>query len=143
MRGTVIAALRGPVSAYVRKRVTELLDARRVVVWYDPDQVFDSLLDRWEQSDCVVISAVASGLRARRAADEAYRRIDEADPPAEGRKNVLVYVPSARGASPEERQADPFEGLARCGAAFGAIEAERLEGLARLALPDHEAEITR
>ncbi|MBI2940593.1 MAG: PglZ domain-containing protein [Chloroflexi bacterium] len=133
----------GPVSAYVRERIAELLDKRRVVVWYDPNRDFAVLVDHLDLPDGGAISATGSRLRARREAEAVYRRLDEAGGSPEARRNLLIYVPAARGATPEQQQQDPFEGFARCGATFGAQEAERLLSLAQLALPDHAGEIAR
>lgn len=132
-----------PVSQYVCQRVADLLDERRVVVWYDSERVFEGLLDDLRRPGRVVVSASGSTLRARRHADAAYRRLDDADGSSETPRCVLIYVPAGRGTTAEAQQADPFEALARCGAPFGAGEAEGLRGLAHLALPAHDAEIDR
>jgi PglZ domain len=54
-----------------------------------------------------------------------------------------VYVPAARRSTVEERQHDPFECFACCGAAFGDQEGEQLRALALEALPNQAAEIDR
>ncbi|MBI3970177.1 MAG: PglZ domain-containing protein [Chloroflexi bacterium] len=105
--------------------------------------MFKTLLARLARPDRVLVSAGESLLRARREADAAYRRLDEADGVNGARRNLLVYVPVARGRTPEEQQVDPFEAFARCGAVFGDHEGERLASLAQQALPDHAAEIAR
>lgn len=133
----------GPISRFIRERLADLLNTRRVVVWYDAEGAFRALAGNLDLPGCVVVSATDSALRARREAEAVYRRLDEPDGSAEARRNLLVYVPAPRGASPEDQQQDPFEGLARCGVAFGAQEAETLHSLALLALPDHAAEINR
>ena len=84
----------------------------------------EGLLERLRQPGCVVVSAAGSTLRARRQADATYCRIEGADGSAESRSNVLIYVPAARGATPEQQQQDPFEAFARCGAAFGDHEGQ-------------------
>lgn len=137
------ASQRGPVSSYVKKRLADLLDARRVVVWYDPEGAFGDLIKNLDLPNCTIVSAASSRLRARREAEAAYRRLEEPDGGPEARRNLLIYVPGPRGSTPEQQQQDPFEGFARCGAAFGDGEAERLVSLAQLALPDRREEIAR
>ena len=133
----------GPVSTHARKRLADLLDSRRVVVWYDPEGAFRDLLRNLDLPNCTVVSAADSPLRARREAEAVYRYLDEPDSGPAARGNLLIYVPRARGSTPEQRQQDPFEGFARCGAAFGDAEAERLLSLAQVALPEQREEIAR
>jgi len=137
------ASERGPVSSFVRHRLGALLDERRVVVWYDPDSAFADFVRDLQLPRCVIVDAGESALRARRAAEAIYRRLDEADAGPEGRQNLLIYVPRPRGTTPEQQQSDSLEGFVRCGAAFGAAEAEQLLSLAQLALPNQRNEIAR
>lgn len=133
----------GPVSTHVRARLAERLNSRRVVVWYDAQRSFSALLDALDLPGTVVVSATGSALRARRDAEAAYRRLNCGDGSPGSGANLLVYAPSARGLTPEQRQHDPFEGFACCGAAFGDQEGERLQALALEALPARRAEIVR
>jgi len=133
----------GQVTAYIHDHIRDLLDEHRVVVWYDPEGVFSEFINQLELQRCVIVSAVVSRLRARRAADAVYRRLNEGDGSLEARNNLLIYIPAARGVTPEEQQRDPFEGFARCGAVFGDQEGENLLSLAQLALPDRAGEIVR
>ncbi len=133
----------GPVSAYVRNRIHDLLDDHRVVVWYDPEGAFSEFINQLELQGCMIVSAVDSRLRARRAAEAVYRWLNEGDGSPEAGKNLLIYISAARGATPEEQQQDPFEGFARCGTVFGDQEGEHLQSLAQLALPDRAQEIAR
>src|ERR1700694_2305363 len=106
----------GPVSAYIAKRLGDLLDDRRVVVWYDPEKAFADLLGNLGIANCVMVSAAASLLRSRRGAEAVYRHLDDPNGGPKARKNVLIYVPHPRGSTAEQQQRDPFEGFARCGA---------------------------
>jgi hypothetical protein len=133
----------GPVSAYVRNCIHNLLDEYRVVVWYDPEGAFSVFINQLALQGCVIVSAVDSKLRARRASEATYRWLNEGDGSLGVRNNLLIYIPSARGATPEEQQRDPFENFARCGAIFGDQEGEHLLSLAQLALPERAKEITR
>lgn len=133
----------GPVSAYIRNRIRDLLDEHRVVVWYDPEGAFSDFINQLALPGCEIVSAINSRLRARREAEAAYRLLNEGDGSSESGNNLLIYIPAARGATPEEQQQDPFEGFARCGAVFGDQEGEHLLSLAQLALPDRAKEIAR
>lgn len=137
------ALQRGSVSTYVRACLEARLNERRVVVWYDSDGAFVALAGALDLPDTVVVSAAASMLRARRAAEEVYRRLNDGDGSPESKRNLLIYVPHARGMTAEAQQQDPFEGFACCGATFGAHEGERLMALAQGALPAQAAEIAR
>jgi hypothetical protein len=133
----------GPVSAHVRARLMNRLQSRRVVVWYDPQLSFVGLMDAIDLPGTVLVSAAESGLRARRDAEAAYRRLNCGDGSPGSDANLLIYVPLARGLTPEQRQHDPFEGFACCGDAFGDQEGEYLQALALEALPGQRAEIVR
>ncbi len=133
----------GPVSAFVRNLIHDLLDEHRVVVWYDPEGAFSEFINQLALQGCVIVSAIDSRLRARRAAEAAYRLLNEGDGSPEARNNLLIYIPAARGATPEEQQQDPFEGFSRCGTVFGDQEGEHLPSLAQLALPDRAEGIAR
>lgn len=121
----------------------ERLNSRRVVVWYDPQRSFITLLDALDLPSAVVVSAANSALRARRDAEAVYRRLNCGDGSPDSGANLLVYVPSARGLTTEQRQHDPFEGFACCGDAFGDQEGEFLQALALEALPGQRDEILR
>ena len=135
------APLSNPVSAFVRDRLAALLDRRRVVVWYDAERAFGDLIDGLDLPGCTLVRVGASALQARREAEAAYRRLDESDGSPAARGNLLIYLPAARGQTPEEQQQDPFEAFARCGEAFGDQDGERLQALAELALPQRAGEI--
>jgi hypothetical protein len=138
-----VAAQLGPVSAHVRARLAHMLDQRRIVVWYDAEQAFgDAFLSRADIPNSNLVSASKSVLKARREAERIYRQLDQPGQ-AGNSQNLLIYVPSARGNSPEAQQADPFEAFARIGAAFGDDESERLESLARVALHDRLSDVER
>ena len=100
----------GPVSAYVRKRIHELLDEHRVVVWYDPEGAFSEFINQLALQGGMIVSAVDSRLRARRAAEAVYRRLNEANGSLEARKNLLIYLRCA-GSYAGGAAAGSFRGL--------------------------------
>jgi hypothetical protein len=130
--------------AHINKRLIDLLQERRVVVWYDGEQAFAELAASFAAAGCVVVSAAESRLRARRRADEVLARMNDTLQPAQQKNaNLLIYVPWARRAPDEERCQDPFEGFASLGTAFGDKESERFQSLARQAMPARISEIDR
>ena len=130
-------------TSHLNKRLIDLLEEYRIVVWYDREDAFKEFAAAFRAPGCKVVLATASTLRARRDAESVYAKMNESDNHAESRANLLLYVPLARGATPEARQRDPFEVFALSGCAFGDNEAELLQSLARQAMPDHVSAIDR
>lgn len=134
------------VSTYVADRLTDLLNERRVVVWYDPARVFAKgdapfLMDRIEaQGLADIVDATHSALLARKFVDETLARMNE---PGTPRRCLLIYVPATRPVGERDRMRDPFESFAVLGAAFGDTEGQSLRALARAALPGKVPEIER
>lgn len=130
-------------SKYVRKSLTQLLNDKRIVVWYDPDREFRDFVRSFQAPNCEILSASDSVLKTRRRADEVYRLMNESDDPAEAGRNLLIYIPYQRGVKEEEKMRDPFEVYAIAGAAFGDTEDQKMESLARQAMPEKAEEISR
>ena len=130
-------------SAFLHKRLVDLLNERRVVVWYDAEKDFAAFAATVNAPNCEMLSAEASVLKTRRRADEVYRLMNESEDPAERDRCLLIYIPHRRGATEDEKMRDPFEVYAMAGAAFGDTEDQRMESLARQAMPEKAEEITR
>ena len=130
-------------TAFLHKKLVDLLAEHRIVVWYDAAGDFKEFADQFSAPNCTVLSAAESTLRARREADEIYRLMIDSDDPAEARRNLLIYNPRPRGSGVEAKRRDLFEVFAEIGTAFGDTEDQRLESLARQAMPEMAAEITR
>lgn len=130
-------------TAFLHKKLADLLEDRRIVVWYDAEGDFRDFIAAFDAPNCEVISAAESTLKARRRADEIYRLMNESDDPAEAGRNMLIYVPRRRGATEDEKMRDPFEVYALVGAAFGDTEDQKIESLARAAMPEKAEEIRR
>lgn len=131
------------VSRHITEMITERLDARRIVVLYDPDRVFRGLFEALDIEALIRVDAGASVLRARREADRAFRTLldpESLEPPG---PKLLIYVPWERGKEEETRREDPFEAFALVGAAFGGEGHERLPSLARKVLTGRDAEVDR
>lgn len=131
------------VSAHIRKRLADLLEEKRIVVWYDGEGALREVLSGFAPPGCRVVQAAPSPLRARREAEAIACRINDSRHAAEKGCNLLVYVPWERGQTEEAQIQHPFEGLALQGVAFGDKDGEKLHSLARQAMPDRIPEIDR
>jgi hypothetical protein len=103
-------------AAYLLKRIIQLLNDRRIVVWYDAEGDFGNLIRSGQSglSNTDIIDTRESLLEARR-----------------------------RGVTEEEEMRDPFEVFALAGSLFGDTEDQKMESLARQAMPQKSDEITR
>jgi len=130
-------------TSFLHKKLIDLLGDRRIVVWYDAERDFKSFAAEFTAPNCEVLSAEASVLKTRRRADEIYRLMNESENPSERDRCLLIYIPHRRGAGEEEKMRDPFEVYAMAGAPFGDSEDQKIESLARQAMPGKADEITR
>ena len=130
-------------TSHLTRHLLDLLEAHRIVVWYDREDAFGDFAGAFQAPACRVVMATESTLRARREAESVYRKMNESSDHAAARANMLIYLPRLRGPIPEARQRDPFEVFALAGTAFGDGEAELLHSLARQAMPEHVSEIDR
>lgn len=130
-------------TSFLHKKIVDLLGDRRIVVWYDAEGDFKSFAAEFNAPNCEVLSAEASVLKTRRRADEIYRLMNESENPSERDRCLLIYIPRRRGAGEEEKMRDPFEVYAMAGAAFGDTEDQKIESLARQAMPQKADEIAR
>jgi len=131
-------------SGYMHKRLAELLDEKRVVVWYDGEHVFEEVATNLKARNCLIVSAASSRLVARKRADEILSSINNPTAgPAARDGNLLIYAPWERESDDHQRCEDPFESFAVIGAAFGDKDGDKFQSLARMALPARAAEIDR
>lgn len=130
-------------TSFLHKKLVDLLNDRRIVVWYDAEGDFKTFAASFNGPNCEVLSVEASVLKTRRRADEVYRQMNESENPAERDRCLLIYIPRRRGATEDEKMRDPFEVYAMAGAAFGDTEDQKIESLARQAMPQKAEEITR
>jgi hypothetical protein len=135
--GTLFEGHTVSLTAYLRKRLLDLLDEKRVLVWYDAEQAFGEVARTFTAPNNKVVLVGESRLRARRQAYEVFCMRNDASQPSQLKNgSLLIYCPWARGGTDEERCQDPFEGFDRMGAAFGDKEAETFQSLARQAMPE-------
>mgnify|MGYP000846792750 FL=1 len=130
-------------TSFLHKKLVDLLSDRRIVVWYDAEGDFKSFAAELTAPNCEVLSVEASVLKTRRRADEIYRLMNESENPSERDRCLLIYIPRRRGAGEAEKMRDPFEVYAMAGAPFGDAEDQKIESLARQAMPGKADEITR
>ena len=130
-------------TSFLHKKLVDLLNDRRIVVWYDAEGDFKAFAAAFNGPNCEVLSAEASVLKTRRRADEVYRLMNESENPAERDRCLLIYIPRRRGATEDDKMRDPFEVYAMAGAAFGDTEDQKIESLASQAMPQKAEEITR
>lgn len=131
------------VSAYIHRQLVDLLENRRVVVWYDSEGVFHEWASRFAAPNCIVVDTSSSILQSRREADRICKGLNDAEDAELRHKHLLVYCPKPRSVTDDDRCQEPFEVFAVVGAAFGDKEAETLQSLARQAMPDRANEIDR
>jgi hypothetical protein len=127
-----------PVTDLILSEVTDLLNERSVVVWYDPQQELSAAFEVLQKLNLERIDARPSLLRARQAADRHWNLLA-----ATPSRWMVIYVPWERGATEEARVREPFEAYACIGAAYGVDPAQQLESLARKAMPHRKVEIDR
>ena len=58
--------MHSPVRSHVLQQLSDLLEDRRVVVWYDPHQDFASLFEGFQRVGLETVDARGSSLKARR-----------------------------------------------------------------------------
>lgn len=132
-------------TSFLHKKLADLLGDRRIVVWYDAEGDFADFVrsGQWSLPNTEIIDTRESVLKARRRADEVYRRMNESEHPAARDRCLLLYISRRRGTTVEEKMRDPFEVYAIAGAPFGDAEDQKIESLARQAMPAKADEITR
>ena len=125
---------------YLKKRLTDILEEKRVVVWYDGEQAFGEIADSFAAPG--MHGNFLHGtprLKARRRADEVMCQLnDAAGPSHEKNGSLLIYAPFRRGKTEEDRLQDAFEGFGVIGTAFGDKEGEGFQSLARVKRILHE-----
>jgi hypothetical protein len=110
------------------------------LVMYDSDkryreQCFDLAADKVR-----VVDASESSINSREAALLALREVGQPKAPLEG---LLIYVPTKRPETDEQKQADPFALYAECGAVFPQDDGDEYLSLCLRARPDHATEIRK
>ncbi len=108
------------------------------MVVYDADQRYREQCFDLAADKVRVIDASESSIESREAALMALREVGQPKAKLEG---VLIYVPSKRPETEEQKQADPFALYAVCGAVFPQDDGDEYLSLCLRARPDHATEI--
>ena len=108
------------------------------LVVYDADQRYREQCVDLATEKVRVIDASISSIESREAALLTLREIGQPKPAVEG---VLIYVPTRRPVSDEQKQSDPFAIYAECGAVFPQDDGDDYLSLCLRARPDHAPEI--
>ena len=99
------------------------------------EQCFDLASDKVR-----VVDAAESSIESREAALVALRDVGHPKAPLQ---SVLIYVPTKRPETEEQKQADPFALYAECGARFPQDDGDEYLSLCLRARPDHATEIRK
>jgi hypothetical protein len=127
------------IAEFIRESVLRRrLQQSGCLVVYDADkryreQCFDLAADKVR-----VVDASESSIESREAALLALREVGLPKVPLEG---VLIYVPSKRPETDQQKQADPFALYAECGAVFPQDDGDEYLSLCLRARPDYATEI--
>jgi hypothetical protein len=85
-------------ASYLKKRLIDLLEQKRVVAWYDGEKAFEEVARAFRAPNCTAILTAESRLRARPQADEVLCRLnDVSQPPSVKNASLLIYCPWPRG----------------------------------------------
>jgi hypothetical protein len=110
------------------------------MVVYDPDRRYHGLCIGLEDERIRVIDASESSIESRHAAIMALREVGKSQREIDA---LLVYVPTRRSETDEQKQGDPFSIYAQCGAVFPNDDGDDYLSLCLRAKPDHATEIRR
>ena len=105
---------------------------------YDPARCYHEVALALAAPQCRVIDAGPSVIEAREAAMHALRDLTEGKI-----HQLIIWIPTRKPESDEDRQGDPFSVLGRIGAEFPAGDADDYAALCRVAKPDHVVEINK
>ncbi len=108
------------------------------LVVYDADKRYREQCFDLAANTVRVVDAASSSIESREAALLALREVGQPKAPLQG---VLIYVPTRRPETDEQKQADPFSLYAECGAVFPQDDGDEYLSLCLRAKPDHATEI--
>jgi hypothetical protein len=85
------------VSAHIYRRLVDLLEESRVVVWYDGEGTMRALAMQFTAPHCQLVDTSESTLKSRREADRIFRGLNDPDNATLKNQNLLIYCPRRRG----------------------------------------------
>jgi hypothetical protein len=110
------------------------------LVVYDADKRYREQCFDLGSEKLRVVDASSSSIESREAALIALKELGRPKASCEG---VLIYVPTKRPQTDEQKQADPFALYAECGAVFPQDDGDEYLNLCLRARPDHATEIRK
>ena len=129
------------IADFIREEVLRpRLAAAGCLVVYDAQGRYKDLCLDLKDGKTQVVDASESSIESREAALAALRTVGQ---PSSKLQGVLIYVPSKRPETDEQRQIDPFSPFAACGAIFPQDDGDEYLSLCLKAKPDHHTEIRR
>lgn len=108
------------------------------LVVYDPGHRYRELCADFASDKVRVVDASTSSIESREAALLAIREVGQ---PGQALEGLLVYVPSKKPTTDEQKQSDPFAVYAEVGAVFPDGDGDEYLSLCLRARPDHGTEI--
>lgn len=127
------------IAEFIREEVLRpRLKAAGCLVVYDDRGRYKELCQGLKDEKIQVVDASESSIESREAALMALHRVGEGK-----LDGVLIYVPTSRPESDEQRQVDPFSPFAACGAIFPLDDGDEYLSLCLKAKPDHHTQIRR
>lgn len=125
------------IAKFIRENVLRpRLKQAGCLVVYDADRRYREQYFDLAGDQIRVVDASISSIESREAALLALREVGKAAPEA-----VLIYVPTRRPETDEQKQAEPFALYAECGAVFPQDDGDEYLSLCLRARPDHASEI--
>lgn len=129
------------IADFIREEVLRpRLAAAGCLVVYDAQGRYKDLCLDLKDGKTQVVDASESSIESREAALAALRTVGQ---PSSKLQGVLIYVPSKRPETDEQRQIDPFSPFAACGSIFPQDDGDEYLSLCLKAKPDHHTEIRR
>jgi hypothetical protein len=127
------------IAEYIREKVLRpRLKETGCLVVYDTDKRYRELCFDLATEKIRVIDTSESSIESREAALLALRKLGQPNSPIEG---VLIYVPTKKPVTDEQKQVDPFALYAECGAVFPQGDGDEYLNLCLRAKPDNATEI--
>jgi hypothetical protein len=111
-----------------------------VLIAYDSDQRYKDTVLGLLGEKVVIVDAGESSILSREQAQDALCKIGMINSGVDG---LVIYVPSARPVTDEEKQGDPFSLYTVCGSVFPDGDGDSYQSLCLKAKPDHATEIRR
>jgi hypothetical protein len=129
------------IADFVRENVLQpRLEQTGCLVVYDPEKRYQQQCLELASDKVRVVDAAGSSIESRERALDSLRQVGQANTPLRG---ILIYIPTKKSETEEQKQADPFAFYAACGSVFPKDDGDDYLSLCLRAKPDHSTEIRR